>query len=282
MARCLFLEDYSVEKVGTACRVTLEAWQDRAVQAFANIVRAAFPGSGFRRTGSSQNGFLGLQRQLRLYGKVPTGGIARVETFLELVTRCLTIEDGLDESHALAYHQDQDESTGNLRRSALGQLVNRAKYRTEKASRERIGEAVTDFIRSHPRYARSDAVASVPAHRRGSASGLSGRLVRQVADALQLRRVEISRFQSKTPQKDIVDDDRRLGVKKRLTNQKNSMLVDDDIDGLTITVVDDLYGSGGTIQEAARALKEAGAQEVLSLCITKQRLFEGVSLSQGI
>ena len=282
MARSFVLEDHSVRVAAGRCFVTLEAWDPEALEAFAKIVIHAFPQSKFRRTTARPETFLGLQVALRLVGDRPSDGSARVEALLGLVSRSLTIEDTLDESHALGYHQDQDEATGSLKRSALGRLVNEAKYRRSRAPRERIGEAVTDFIKAHPRYARAGAIASTPSHEEGRASGLSGRLVRQVSEALKLRHIGIRRAYTKPPQKEITDEDRRLGVRKRLANQKNSMVADDDVSGLTVIVVDDLYGSGGTMQEAGRALRAAGAEQVLGLCITKQRLFEGVSLSQGI
>ena len=84
---------------------------------------------------------------------------------------------------------------------------------------------------------------------------------------------------TRPPQKDIVDDDRKKGVERRIANQKDSMAVADDVDGMSVVVIDDLYGSGGSMLEAARALRDAGAAEVLGLTVTKQRLYEGVRLA---
>lgn len=279
MARCLSLETYSVHRANGNCVVTLEAWDDTAIQAFAKIVAHAFPACAFRRqTGARQTGFFGLQQKLRLVGKVPSGGIGQVEDFLELVTRSLTIEDSLDESHALAYHQDQDDTTGSLRRSALGQLVWDAKYNTRRQPRERIGRAMGEFIGAHPRYARADFIAAIPPHDASKTGGLPARLIRQLEEALRLDVVQITRVSTRPPQKDITDEDRSKGVGRRIGNQRRSMRVDSNLSGRAIIVIDDLYGSGGSMQEAARALREAGASEVLGLAATKQRLFEGVSL----
>ena len=281
MARCLVLENYSVERAGDSCLATLEAWEDKVVEAFAGIVRTAFPGSGFRRTGTPRPGFLGFQQQLRLTGAIPGDGIRQVEAFLELVSRCLTIEDLLDESHALAYHQEQDEETGQLIKTRLGRLVNQAKYKTYRQPREAVGNAVIEFIKGHPRYSRATAIACMPPHGTGKRSSLSARVVNQVREALQLEEAIIVRTKSRPAQKDITDDDRRVGVKKRIANQKHSMRADTDLRGKAVIIIDDLYGSGGSMQEAARVSREAGASEVLGLSITKQRLFEGVSLVLG-
>lgn len=278
MALCLSLDAYSVERQAGGLVITLEGWEPGPLGKFAEIIRAAFPGSSFRRLGKARDGFLGLQHEIRLIGSEPAEGKAAVESFLDVLTRSLTVEDSLDESHALAYHQDEDEKTGKLTRSPIGRLVNEAKYRTKRAPRERIGEAVIEFIQAHPRYARASMIASVPSHGQGKVAGLSGRLVQQVAESLLLTPIGIARQQEKAPQKDIPDEDRQVGVRKRLANQRGSMHVNDDLRDEAVVVLDDLYGSGATMQEAARALKAAGATEVLGLCITKQRLFGGVRM----
>lgn len=279
MARCLELADFSVEEEGGTCLVTLEAWQVTEVEAFEDILKACFPGSRFRRIPQpSQTGIIALQQSVRLRGQLPPGGSEEVERLLSLVSKSLTIEDSLEESHALAYHQDQDEATGGLKPSALGRLVSSAKYKGLRRPREQIGEALADFIRTHPRYARAEAIACAPSHETGRSPGLAGRLVKQLTETLGIRRVEIIRASNRPPQKGIIDEDRQAGVRKRLANQRGSMRVDDHLDGAAVIVVDDLYGSGATMEEAARALKEAGAREVLGLTATKQRLYGGVRL----
>ena len=279
MARCFQLEDYSVKLIDGRLYVTLEASVPAALETFARIVAATFPESQFRRTTARPDTFLGLQHALRLVGNRPTRGKARVEALLELVSRSLTIEDKLDESHALGYHQDQDEATGDLERSSLGTLVVRAKYNNKKVAREVIGEALFEFISGHPRYERAAVIGCMPGHAVGSKPSLPSRLLGQLSAALSLATVGIVRTSTRREQKEITDPDRAAGVKKRITNQRGSMRVDRDLARQSAIVVDDLYGSGASMQEAGRALRAAGAREVLGVCVTKQRLYEGVSLT---
>jgi predicted amidophosphoribosyltransferase len=103
--------------------------------------------------------------------------------------------------------------------------------------------------------------------------------VAQVAARLGIRPVEIRRVSTRLPQKDIVDEDRQKGVQRRIANQEGSMRVDDDVSGVGVVAIDDLYGSGASMREAARALRDAGAKEVVGLTVTKQRLYEGVRLA---
>lgn len=282
MARCFVLEDFSVEKTKAGCSVTLYSWDERATRAFADLVKTAYGECSFRRSRSPQReGILSLGEALTINGLSPRGGAGAVREFLELVTKCLTIEDSLDESHALGYHQETDDATGRLAKTTLGKLVNRAKYDTLRKPREVIGNAVADFVTRHPRYGRATSVACVPPHKPGRTSSLPNRLVRQVSETLGLNRVTIQRVHDTAEQKEIRDEDRQAGVRKRISNQRRTMSVDTNLEGESVIVIDDLYGSGGSMQEAARALRDAGAGEVMGLAITKQRLFEGVSLAPG-
>jgi len=168
-----------------------------------------------------------------------------------------------------------------LVRSKLGMLVNRAKYGLfpHPGARAAIRQALCEFIRAHPRYSRASAVAAIPPRRAGNKSSLSQRLAPDIADDLGVREVEIIRVETRPAQKEIQDDNRARGVERRFQNQRGFMRVDDDVNGISVVALDDLYGSGGTMAEAARALKETGAVEVLGLTMTKQRLFEGVRLA---
>lgn len=215
---------------------------------------------------------------LSLVGALPEGGVDEVNRFLSLIKRVLTIEDSLGESHALGYHQDDDE-TGALVRSELGTLVLQAKYKHNAEAEETIREALVRFMQGHPRYRRADAVAAVPPHVAGGRDSLCQRLMAPIANDCGFRAVDIHKVTSTAEQKEIIDEDRKRGVERRFDNQRQSMRVDHDIAGLKVVLLDDLYGSGGSMAEAARALRGAGAAEVLGLAVTKQRLYEGVRLA---
>lgn len=281
MAQCLTLQDFSVESEGGSCVVTLQCWNLHPVEWFERILCRAFPASAFVREGDPQDsGLLGFEKVVRLRGSVPASGVEEVGDFLSLLNSTLTIEDLLDESHALGYHQDED-AAGGLVRSALGNLVFRAKYNRppDEAARTKVLSAMRRFIERHPRYALADVLAAIPPHDKGTQQSLCRRMTAELVHEFGCREVKIVRRSSTPPQKDISDEDRTRGVERRIANQKGSMKVDDNLDGELVVVLDDLYGSGGSMLEAARALKESGASEVLGLAITKQRLFEGVRMA---
>ena len=64
----------------------------------------------------------------------------------------------------------------------------------------------------------------------------------------------------------------------RLTNLKeafrinDSALIQQNLTGKTIIIVDDVYTTGTTLNECAKVLKENGAQKVLGFCFAKSRL----------
>lgn len=274
------LANCSVTDTGTTYVVKLEGWGLDIVEWFERIICSAFPSSRYSRVGEpSDSGLLGLGKTLLLQGEPSPGGLKEVEDFLTLMTTTLTIEDSLDESHSLGYHQDEDE-TGGLVRSRLGAVVNQVKYGPfpHPDARAAIRRALCRFIERHPRYRRAQAIAAIPPHRTGDHASLSQSQAPDIAEQLDFGQLEIIRLQTHAPQKDIQDDDRPRGVKRRFDNQRGSMRVDCDSKGFSVIALDDLYGSGGTMAEAARALREAGAREVLGLTMTKQRLYEGVRL----
>jgi len=261
------------------CVVRLDGWGLQPVEWFERILRATFPASNFKRTRSPQNtGLLGVEKSLEIVGASPAGGVNEIEALLSLLNATLTIEDGLEESHALAYHKNETED-GGLVRSRAGSVLYSAKYNGNSKAAEAIENALARFVQLHPRYRSAKFIAAVPPHARETAQSLCRTLVARLATRLGMAPVAIQRVDTRTPQKNITDENRKKGVDLRIQNQEGSMRVAAQLSGGRIIVIDDLYGSGGSMREAARALRHAGASVVLGLVVTKQRLFEGVRMT---
>ncbi len=60
-----------------------------------------------------------------------------------------------------------------------------------------------------------------------------------------------------------------LSARERRKNLTGSMRADGSVRGLRVAVVDDVYTTGSTAAEAARALREAGAADVFVLCAAR-------------
>lgn len=61
-----------------------------------------------------------------------------------------------------------------------------------------------------------------------------------------------------------------LNKEERRKNLKDAFFVSRRIDGLKILLVDDVYTSGATMQEAARVLKENGARTVIGIVLARE------------
>ena len=76
----------------------------------------------------------------------------------------------------------------------------------------------------------------------------------------------VKRIKATIPQKDLGDKGRKRNIRGAFTVQKN-------VKGENIVLIDDIYTTGSTLDEAARVLKKAGAENVYFLT---------VSIGQGI
>lgn len=266
---------------GDELRVQLGASGMDELHKFEEIVTKAFPESGLTRLGPpTRGGILNMMKVLTLAGKPPAGGSEEVARLLALLSECLTIEDSLDESHALAHHTEPNEE-GELERSALGQAMYRAKYRSHDSpkSTSLVRVALARFIQQHPRYRSATRIGAVPPHESTKSSSVCRDLTNDIAPKLGMSVVQVKRAVTRETQKNIQDEDRRQGSERRFENQRESMGIDDDLRSQNVVLIDDLYGSGGSMAEAARAARQAGASSVLGLTVTKQRLYEGIRAS---
>lgn len=145
-------------------------------------------------------------------------------------------------------------------------LVHRGKYRyrspTHKERQAEVGRAVahrlSDFMQLHPLLRRAHIVVAAPGHDSRVAS-FGARLAATVARDRSLRFVacrSITEF--RTPAKDLDPSQRAAAITNQFTCGEN-------LSGLNAVIVDDLYSSGTTAGEAARALRVAGAATVAVL-----------------
>ena len=280
MAVCWRLDEYSIEAADGACVARLKCAAPEGLDWFTRILEDSFPGCGVEAAGRPRRGgLLELVSVIDIQGKFTATQLRQLDDLLALHAECLTIEDGLDESHALGYHTEEDDLTAGLRRTALGELVYRAKYRSDAQARSQVVDLFGRFVSQHPRYDAAAAVAAVPPHSSSSRPGLSRHLATGLA-ASGMHVIPIRRVADRPQQKDITAVDRLEGVRLRQRNQRGSMEVPMKLSGEAVIVVDDLYGSGGSTGEAARSLRQAGAGCVLGLAASKQRLFGAVSLGR--
>ncbi len=251
---------------------------------FSQLVRAAFPQiEVWPESGASAVALiLDLEETFRI---TQSEDLDR-ETFtkfLDLLKRHIAIDDSLDESHALAPHSLPPEGE-EWNRTSMGKLVKKAKsyygeaaYKDKQAAKE-ICMLLLNFINSHPRYRRADILVPAPSSNPARTKTLSLALSKAISKRLEKRLVTPVRLKPIPPQKDY--EEGTSGV-PRSEVQKGTVDIAESMQGSHAIIIDDLYDSGETLKEVARACREAGAMSVLGLTVTKNATFtQGMDLTE--
>ncbi len=186
---------------------------------------------------------------------------AAAERLLELFKTSVTILDDADESHALGIH-----SYGNGR-TELGDLVYGAKTYTGKQGDRRcaqeLAERAVKWIGDHPTYRDASVVAAAPSST--GVNDLPEMIAKRIISTYQMELCQInstSIVQQKNPQGGKNKDEDVLQGKFSVPN---------DLTSHDVILIDDLYETGQTMVEGARALRQAGAKSVLTLAMSKTR-----------
>lgn len=203
-----------------------------------------------------------------------------IGNFLESLKHCITIDDRLDESHAMSLHSAKDEH-GNWYTPEMGILMRRAKYGSgygpirDRDAFEAICDRIGRFIAGHPRYERAHLISTAPSSDSNKTQTMAGEMAKRLSSKLEKILVVPIRHTSVPSQKDNDDP----SEESRRTAQMNTVRFDFNLNGQSVIIVDDLYDSGATIEEVARAAREAGASGVLGITATKNAKFtRGMSL----
>lgn len=152
--------------------------------------------------------------------------------------------------------------------SVVGDLVNRGKYRyrLDDAKQKEVGrtlvDLVCDVVTRHPLMQGVDVILDVPGHDASQVS-FGSRMAATVARDLNKQRVRVrSRDEFRTPSKNL-DPVQRADV------ISNRFYVESAIEGGIALVVDDVFRSGDSMNETARAALEAGASAVYGICAVR-------------
>lgn len=144
---------------------------------------------------------------------------------------------------------------------SAAESIYRFKYGGRREYAEFFGEQIADYLGDFIRALHPDGFVPIPLHRRRKA----GRGYNQAALLAEEvgRRMDIPvyhhllvRVRNTAPQKKLNREERQNNLKKAFNIPEN------DVKLKTILVFDDIYTTGSTIDEAARALKAAGAERI--------------------
>lgn len=149
-------------------------------------------------------------------------------------------------------------------RSEIGELVYAYKYRGERRLAHDLASRWAELLANHPELPKPDAVIPIPPSTRRDfdpvtllAQSLAGQLsAPALAGTLVKTRVT-------QPQKEMT------ALAQKQANVAGAFALKGDVRGKQILLVDDLYDSGATLAEAARALARGGAASIVVLTLTK-------------
>lgn len=200
-------------------------------------------------------------------GQVPARDRERIEPLLAAMHSMLCCSTSLDAYFALDWYKAHDKAKDQWHNTEVGQMVYQAKYQGRRDLVATLAARLSEFIRVHPLYSRARLVAAVPCLPskqydlpRHLCATLA-RLVKKVDAAGALHKVRETK-----PMKDIDDPAEKLANVAEAFRADALSIAGDDV-----ILVDDTYGSGITLWEVARTLRNAGARRVLGITCTKNR-----------
>ena len=163
---------------------------------------------------------------------------------------------------ALDFHSRYDGDVAS--RSTVGELVFRYKYSNEHQLAQDLAGRWAELLAAHPELPQFDAVIPVPPSTRRDFDPVSN-----LAQALaaQLKVPVLANVLIKTrvtrPQKEM------KSLAQKQANVAGAFALRGTIRGQRVILIDDLYDSGATLDEAARVLARGGAASLVVLTLTK-------------
>lgn len=144
---------------------------------------------------------------------------------------------------------------------SAAESIYRFKYAGRREYADFFGEQIADYLGDFIRDIRPDGFVPIPLHRRrkaGRGYNQAGLLAEAVGRRMGIPVYHrlLVRVKDTVPQKKLNREERQNNLKKAFNMPEN------DVKLKTILVFDDIYTTGATIDEAARALKAAGAERI--------------------
>lgn len=165
------------------------------------------------------------------------------------------------EGWSLGFHSGFGGS--DWKRSQVGDLAYRLKYEGDAEAVQPLVDVAAALCREHPALANVDAIVPIPPSVQRAAdpvslfsAGLAARLGKPVLAALVKTR-------QTQPQKELTT------LAQKRANVAGAFAVQGNVRGKRVLLVDDLYDSGATLEEATRVLRQAGAASVGVLTLTR-------------
>jgi hypothetical protein len=202
-----------------------------------------------------------------LYG-VSKSDLGSIEALLTTLRHLVMLRDDLTQSFALDFHYRGGGQ--GVERTGIGQLIRRAKgygrAPEDPSAAEEIALRMARFVQVHPSYRSAKLIVAIPPTQQTQAD-LAARLADRVASLMGIKRSRdvLVKRRATAAQKEMKT------AREKVQNVRGAFAVSrpSSVSGRRIILVDDIYQSGATLNEAGRTLLEAGAGPTLGLTATK-------------
>ena len=171
----------------------------------------------------------------------------------------------VDQCYSLGPYSVFDDDGGRSN-SLWGQPLYRAKYLRDVSSSTALLDALKQFIQKNEMLEMVDCIVSAPKSDL-STPDLAGSWAEQIAVDRSWQRLTAYKTRAPNrPQKMRSDTETEEDLVNRVAD---SIKVEGVAQGSNVLVLDDIIGSGGTIKEIGRALRESGAAIIAGLSVAK-------------
>ncbi|MGH3564812.1 MAG: hypothetical protein ACRDRH_02005 [Pseudonocardia sp.] len=150
----------------------------------------------------------------------------------------------------------------------VGELISRGKYKYEfdpqpqaQVGRDVVGRMCRAIV-SHPGLRAADVVLNVPGHDSSQVS-FGGRMAATVARDTRKPHVRVRAKDSFRPSAKSAEPEQRAEA------VRGQFSVSQSLDGMTALIADDIFRSGESMREVARAAAAAGANIVYGICAVR-------------
>ena len=186
----------------------------------------------------------------------------KAENFKEKYSKVVFLRDNLDASIALSEHM-----LNATDRTEIGELEYKAKYKNCKNSLAILKNKISNFIESTHLYKETNIICAVPPSINGNMN-TPKKIAKQISDLQNITDIsdEVKWKQHKLKSLKEIDLEEKWNYLEEI-----GMVINSDVTGKNIILIDDLYQSGTTLQFVAMKLKEKGCKKVFGISIVKSR-----------
>jgi ATP-dependent DNA helicase RecQ len=163
---------------------------------------------------------------------------------------------------ALDFHSRYDGDAAS--RSVIGELVFRYKYGQEHQLAEELARRWCDLLAAHPELPACEAVVPVPPSQHRASDPMTV-LAQTLAKQLKIPvwTNVLLKTRATRPQKELTS------LAQKRANVAGAFAVQGDVRGKLVILIDDLYDSGATLEEAAKVLSRGGVSGMVVLTLTR-------------